>query len=296
MGARGLYRDMLELPGSIGYIPDDCRAVALAIRAPHREVSRWWDQVRELFQPFGEELTHHEVMAAQAASERSRTQRSLAAKSRWDNARAMRSACESHASRIAEGFAHDKERGRDAGTQAYAVGVLSTQKEKASESAEAASPAAAVRVRKPRAIRPLSPKQQRALAEQEFPWDGIHEAHLQEARGAYPSNRLRVFSDGTTTKCLPGTAKQTKMAWIRILLDHPEITPRLLKLCLFAYLDQFDLDCAQGIQAGLVNLPTFWDPEKEMWAEWLGKARENQARFDAEAQAAEGRLPFEVEA
>lgn len=124
----------------------------------------------------------------------------------------------------------------------------------------------------------------------------VHEAHLQEARGAYPSNRLRVFSDGTTTKCLPGTAKQTKMAWIRILLDHPEVTPRLLKLCLFAYLDQFDLDCAQGIQSGLVNLPTFWDPEKEMWAEWLGKAQENQARFDAEAEAAQGRLPFEVEA
>lgn len=282
-------------------IPDDPRAAAARCYLPAGSMIRHWQTLRGWFQPCGGDLVcpkvHRSIEREMSKAEKCGRASQVAWNQRRNDAAAIgHLKGDLKGDLVGDLSRTNKDRGRDAGAQAHTVGVLSTQKTKASESAEAASPAAAVRVRKPKVIRPLSPKQLRALAEQEFPWDGVHEAHLQEARGAYPSNRLRVFSDGTTTKCLPGTAKQTKMAWIRILLDHPEVTPRLLKLCLFAYLDQFDLDCAQGIQSGLVNLPTFWDPEKEMWAEWLGKAQENQARFDAEAEAAQGRLPFEVEA
>ena len=296
LSARALFRDMLDLVKTLGYIPDDSGAVATAIRAPKREVSRWWEEVRALFEPFGEELVHHEAMVEQESYNRAVKQRVDAANSRWLKHRAMRPVCDPYATRIAGPFPHYKEHAGDAGAQAHTVGVLSTQKEKASESADAASHAAVGKMKKPRAPkapRPLTPKQLRDLSLQEFLWTGDHEAQLQEARKAYPSNRLRIFSDGTTTKCLPGTTEQTRKAWKEILIDHPEVTPRLLKLCLFAYLDQFDLDAKQGIQAGLVNLPTFWAPEKRMWEDWLEVARRNQAEFDAQAQ---GRLPLEMEA
>ena len=282
-------------------IPDDPRAAAARCYLPAGSMIRHWQTLRGWFQPCGGDLVcpkvHRSIEREMSKAEKCGRASQVAWNQRRNDAAAIgHLKGDLKGDLVGDLSRTNKDRGRDAGAQAHTVGVLSTQKEKASESADAASHAAVGKMKKPRAPKasmPLTPKQLRDLSLQEFLWTGDHEAQLQEARKAYPSNRLRIFSDGTTTKCLPGTTEQTRKAWKEILIDHPEVTPRLLKLCLFAYLDQFDLDAKQGIQAGLVNLPTFWAPEKRMWEDWLEVARRNQAEFDAQAQ---GRLPLEMEA
>lgn len=268
-----------------GYLPNDPRAAAALAQAQASDMVRWWDQVQGFFTAIGESLTDSTLEALLFQQEKADDAR------RANGARGGRPAKPGKnldetgqvPSRLAPGFvqvseplAHDLEPARDARPRAYGVSTSST-KEKASfspPSGEGVLAAAGDRVKKPRKSRVITPAQARELSIAEFDWTHDHEAQMQAARKGYPSNALRRHRDGSSSRCLPGTPEQTRRAWKEILLDHPELTPRILKTCLFVYLDQQERDQEQNITSGIVNLPKFWSAELKMWEEYVPAARE----------------------
>ena len=285
-----------------GYLPDDPRAASAIARVQVADMLRWWNQVRGFFTSIGESLTDHTVEVLLHQQEKADTARrangALGGRPRkpkpnLDETGQVSSRLAPGSVQVSEPLAHDLEHAHDAGPRAYVVSNSSTKDLSTSFSpavctAGLDAPEASKRSRKSRA---LSPVQARELSLREFDWTQDHETQVQLARKGYPSNTLRRHRDGTTSRCLPGTPEQTRKAWKEILLDHPELTPRILKTCLFLYLDRQERDQEQNITSGIVNLPKFWCSDLKMWEEFLPEARARVAKAIAEER---GELPLEV--
>jgi len=271
--ARCLLLDMKALYSSLGEVQDSPEWVAKGIQWNVRTVRRWWRIVREFFQPFGEVLVDPTIEAQIIRKSNLTQKRQAAANCLWNQRRGNASAeqvqskCITHAGKP---LVHDMEHATHGGAQAGGVVFFSTKqtKEKESESAKAASTQeASGKIAKPRKAKVVSP-------EEAFVWTPAMQHEMELARKEYPSN-LRRSPDrtGRITKCLPGTSLQTVASWTHILANNPDVTALELRACLFCYLDEFDLDAKEGVDSWLVNLLSFYSPEREQWREYLAAAR-----------------------
>lgn len=277
-----------------GDLPDDPREFAIRVQIEKRICANLWSQVRAFFRPFGYVLLDDEIeemLIRKEKADAARRENGRLGDPRLRNVAPLPAPLAAPLVAPLAGGSHDKEHAHDASAPTCGEVLLSTQKEKDSSSAPALTGQVSTPTRKPRAkkARLLTPAQARALSLEEFAWTQDCEEQLQQARKGYPSNALRKLRSGEFNRCLPGTPEQMRRAWKEIMLDHPEVTPRELKACLFVYLSRQERDQEANIVSGIVNLPKFWAPELKMWEEFLPEARDGIARADA-AQASQPQL------
>lgn len=267
-------------------LPNDPELFALAIGVSRQKVTKVWDEIRSLFRDGGDILLDPQLEKSIRAHEEKSGRLAAARENRWQQKShpVLQQITEQKSEQ--KSVSPYKEHAHDAHRGVCDEKLSNTSKAKDSECAEAPPqmpPVKAKRVARPRV---LSQAQALQLSLEEFDWNHDCEAQMQLARAEYPSNQLRIARDGSKSKCLPGTQEQNRNSWKRIMIEYPEVTPRMLKACLFAYLDQIDRDERNNISSWVVNLLTFWKEDAKMWEDWLPKAKENIAKLDAQAMGA----------
>lgn len=271
-------------------IPDDPREVAKRCMHLATPFIRHWSELRQWFRPIADGLVCP-IMAKKIDDELNRTRKiSEARKSlclQAPNPRPSRDHLET-ISRSSQ--ADDMERAHDAGACAYGGTSLSTPKDKKIKGPAKAAPKSSLG----RVMKPLTFEQrvQAFVSDKEACWTPECEGFLKEARYEYSKaffRFIRSFRSGDVSKPDCGTTQQGRRSWAKVMLEHPDVTPRELRGALFLWLDKIEADQQQGISIAPWNFLTFFSENVQAWEDYLPEVR---ARIAEEPPAPPSPIPL----